>query len=66
MNPDGNFMSNVDLVFNEDDQEVLIINDLGDDSLKCISLEIPEPAEATIDEVELTDLMIHVCKERGR
>ena len=64
MNPDGDFMSNVDLVFNQDDQEVLIINDLGDDSLKCISLEIPEEPEAAINS-ELSDLVIHVCKERG-
>ena len=66
MNPDGDFMSNVDLVFNQDDQEVLIINDLGDDSLKCISLEILEEPEATINNPELSDLVIHVCKEKGR
>ena len=66
MNPDGDFMSNVDLVFNQDDQEVLIINDLGDDSLKCISLEILEEPEAAINNPELSDLVLHVCKERGR
>ena len=65
MNPDGDFMSNVDLVFNDDNQEVLIINDLGDDSLKCISVEIPEEGEQ-VTLPELSELVIHVCKERGK
>ena len=65
MNPDGDFMSNVDLAFSEDGPEVLIINDLGNDSIKCISVEIQEELESN-REPELSDLVIHVCKERGR
>ena len=65
MDPGAEFVSNVDLVYNDREQEVLIINDLGDDTLICIKLELNDIPEDNKD-AQLTDLYIHVCKERGR
>ncbi len=64
MDPNKEFVSRVDMVYNADNEEVLIPEDLGDDQIKCIKIQLEDLPDDDL-EAELADLTEAFCEEKG-